>query len=227
MKPDLELVAALTEAILPRGVAVVAVDPTERPEAPMESEARAVADASPARQVEFLAGRAAAHRAMDALRMAQHPVPMGEDGAPIWPRDVLGCITHTEWASVAAVARARDWAGIGIHLQSSEPLSFDLLPQITTQAERAWLLTQPEEERGVLARLIFSAKTAASKAQYSVSRTLIEFQNFEVRIDRVASEFEAVFQTDKPPFCTGQTIAGKYLQAAGILVTAVTIGHSE
>ncbi|MEQ6248527.1 4'-phosphopantetheinyl transferase superfamily protein [Sulfitobacter sp. HNIBRBA3233] len=227
MTPDRELIQALTQSVLPDGIAVAASDPTERPEAVHKDEAGAVAVAVPARQIEFLAGRAAAREAMIALGARPEPVPMGPDRAPIWPRGLTGSISHTADACVAAVGNSDDWAGIGVDLETAAPLERGLEHEICTTAERAWLDSEDPASRGLLARLIFSAKEAVFKAQYPLSRALFGFEVIELRIEREDSRFEATFQSAQGPFDAGRILTGSYCHAAGVLVTAVAIGQSD
>lgn len=227
MSADSELVAALASGILPRSVSVAAKHPgLPLGEIPI-AEAEAVEAAVLRRRVEFHAGRDAARRAMQAAGHAHAPIPMAPDRAPIWPDGLVGSITHTNAMCLAVVAPATALAGIGIDLEHAEALPSDLLEEVTTSSERDWLRTQPTAERGVMARLIFSAKEAAYKAQYPISRRLFGFETFEVDIDRATCAFTARFTSAHPPFVQDQKLAGFYHHAAGVLVTAVTIGHDE
>src|SRR5687768_5342608 len=58
---------------------------------------RTLESAVPKRQAHYRAGRYCAMKAMSALDagFATHPVDRAVDGAPVWPRGVVGSITHT------------------------------------------------------------------------------------------------------------------------------------
>lgn len=77
-----------------------------------------------------------------------------------------------------------------------------------------------------MAKLIFSAKEAAYKAQYPLSGMLFGFEMLELSIDRDACCFTASFQSAQGPFAKGAVLAGSYVHAAGLLVTGVAVGHS-
>lgn len=227
MSPDPALVQALTEAVVPKGIAVVARDPRMMPPAHNPGEADALRGAVPSRLAEFHAGRAAAREAMIALGMPPHPLPMGPDRAPVWPEWVTGSISHTASACVAAVGLRAQWAGIGVDLEEATALDPLLVAQICTKSEQGWLGRQPAAERGLMAKLIFSAKEASYKAQYPISRQLFGFDALELSIDRETSRFAARFLIEQGPFRVGSILAGRYVHAAGLLVTAVVVGQAE
>ena len=226
MTPAPELVAALTQSVLPRGICVAARDPTV-PSGPHDpAEAAAIAGAVPARVMEFHAGRAAARAAMAALGVPNAPVGMAADRAPVWPAGVTGSISHSATACVAAVGRPENWAGIGVDLEEATALAADLIPEICTSAERAWLGAQPADARGLMAKLVFSAKEAVYKAQYPVTGQVFGFDALEIAIDRDESRFSARFTVAQGRFAVGSIIAGSYAHAAGLLVTGCAVGHS-
>lgn len=227
MNPDPALVAALAQSVLPPGLAVVARDPRLRPDTTDPSEEAAVRGAVPARVAEFHSGRAAARAAMIALGLPPRPVPMGPDRAPVWPDGVSGSISHMPAACVAVVGRADDWAGIGIDIEQATALDPVLIGEITTRAERLWLGTQLPTERGLMAKLIFSAKEAVYKAQYPLSGQLFGFDTLCLRIDRNTSRFEAEFLIAQGPFKVGTRLQGAYVHAAGVLLTGVALLHDE
>lgn len=226
MNADTALVAALAETVLPQGIGIASRDPAVLSDTGHCAERGAVKNAVPRRVAEFHAGRAAARAAMVRLSLPPRPVPMGPDRAPVWPEGITGSISHSKTACVAAVALRRDWAGLGIDLEEATPLESSLLPEICTKAEQHWLGTQPEAERGILAKLIFSAKEATYKAQYPITKRLFGFQTLEITLDRDATRFEARFLRDEGVFVAGSLLSGAYVYAAGLLVTGMALGHS-
>jgi len=223
---DPALVAALTQSVLPAGLAVAARDPREVPVTTDPVETGCLGSAVPRRVAEFHAGRAAARAAMVALSVPPRPVPMGPDRAPVWPEGLTGSISHTATACVAAIGLRRDWAGIGVDLEDATPLDPLLVAEICTTAEQHWLGTQPASERGLMAKLIFSAKEATYKAQYPLSGQLFGFDVLELTLDRTTCRFNARFKTAQGPFAVGAVLGGAYVHAAGLLVTGVVVGQA-
>lgn len=215
----------LAARLLPFPVRTAEMDPRMAAGELLPGEERAVARAVESRRREFSAGRACARKAMAALGAQAAPILQGEDRAPIWPEGLVGSITHTESWCAAAVARTEDGIGaIGLDVEPAEPLDPALLRIICVAEERALLDARPEE-RGVLGRLIFSAKESAYKCQYPRSRTLLGFHAMHIELDEPAKRFKAVFRKDVAPFARGDALEGRYLLEQGFLMTAVTLAR--
>lgn len=141
-------------------------------------EARAMARAVPARRAEFAAGRHAAREAMQRLGQAAQPVPMRPDRSPHWPEGLRGSISHEAGLAVAALRLGG--AAFGIDIAPAAPLDRDLHDEIAIPGE----LDQPVPgfDRGMIARLVFSAKEAAYKAQFPESGLVLGFEAMRVEI---------------------------------------------
>ena len=155
-----------------------------------EVEARAIARAVPDRKAEFAAGRMAARRALAGLGLPPDSIPMGPDRAPVWPRSVVGSISHTKGACLAIAGHMQQIRSVGLDLEGDAPLDPALIPEICLDAELAGV---PPEARPVLAKRIFSAKEAAYKAHYPVVRRVFGFHGLQVDLDRGHARF-----TDHP-----------------------------
>ena len=92
--------------------------------------------------------------------------------------------------------RATEFAALGLDVEDATDLPRDLWPEILTPMESAWLSVQPSETRGRLARLIFSAKECAYKAQYPLTGRLFGFDTFEITPDLETGQFEATLTRD-------------------------------
>ncbi|MFN4155680.1 MAG: 4'-phosphopantetheinyl transferase [Paracoccaceae bacterium] len=200
--PDAGLLAAL-RGVAPAGAGVGWADPrVAYPLMPGE----VLPGAVPARLREFAAGRAAARDALAGIGVAAGVIPKGGDRAPVWPGGVVGSITHTRTACLAVVMPAASCWGIGIDLEIDSPLEPELWEMILRPEERAGMT-------GAQAKAVFSAKEAAYKAQYAVSRTLYGFDG--MRVEMEGDRFSAVFMQSVPPFAPGDRIAGRIVRAQG------------
>jgi enterobactin synthetase component D len=131
---------------------------------PPEAGERLLADRMPpTRRRDFLAGRRAAHRALDAGGL-----PSGEILAvgrrPVLPDGSAGSISHSGRLAVALVADSRRFRALGCDLEL-RGLPLDAAHLVLTRDEQAWLqgdLDPERAERRLLA--VFSAKEAAFKA---------------------------------------------------------------
>lgn len=164
----------------------------------------------PKRLAEFRAGRAAARMALAELGLPERAIPAAPDRAPIWPQGLQGSISHSDSLCLAVVGRFR---GIGADLEEASPLDPDLRAAVLRPEESA--VTARE------AKLIFSAKEAAYKAQYALSRHLFDFQMLSVVLDGPA--FTARFTAEVPPFPAGRVLQGRWAEAAGHFLTLVTL----
>ncbi|MBZ0129760.1 MAG: 4'-phosphopantetheinyl transferase superfamily protein [Rhodobacteraceae bacterium] len=221
MKGVLDQVHAALGRLLPDGVAGAVSDPTGdygRSETP---ELASVVDATAKRRREFAAGRYAARAAMAGLGYPPYAIPGGADRAPVWPGGLVGSISHCASACVAVSAPEGAMLAIGIDIEPAEPLPSDLIDTICTPGERAWLATHLPGERGILARMIFSAKEAAYKCQYPLSSTVLDFDALTIRPDDSGPGFRAVFRQPVAPFQTGSALPGRSVTAAGYILTCV------
>lgn len=219
LAPDLlEDAQAAVAGLLDPGVAVALRDPRQPQPAVLPQEAAQIAQAVPNRQAEFAAGRAAARDAMRQLGLPAAPVLMGADRAPQWPAGLRGSIAHTDRLCAAAVTRGGQL--IGLDVEHDTDLSSDLMDSICSAQERA-RIAGPNQAR--LAKLIFSAKEAAYKAQYPASGMLFGFDHLDVDLDLDRRTFTATFLAPAVCFAAGDRLHGRFDRAAGHIVTAVSI----
>lgn len=214
----LQLVRPLFDA----NVRVCVRDPRGPQPDPLPAEAAGVSTrAVEKRRREFAAGRTAARQAMRELGVTEDPIPVGGTRAPVWPTGIVGSITHTQSCAMAVVAKADDYAGLGLDVEEDTPLKPDLWDAICSEREQAWLHQQGSP--GQMGKLIFSAKEAAYKCQYAVSQKYYGFDGMELDIDTENRRFLARFTADQFPFSEGDEIAGRYAIGAGVILTAATL----
>lgn len=210
----------LAGAILDPVIAVSATDPRAEHVA-YEEELAAIIGAVPKRRREFSAGRVAARQAMAELGAPALPVLVGANRAPVWPDPLIGTITHCDTACLAAVAWTGELRLLGLDVEEDTPLAGDLLETVCTSTERLWLDAQADPGRA--AKVIFSTKECAYKAQYPLSQKLFDFQTLEVEINDDHSQFVARFTHSVPPFGQGDHIVGKIARGDGLIVTAIAV----
>ena len=141
------------------------------------------------RRTQFLAGRALAAAALDALGASSMEVARAEDGAPLWPPGMVGSIAHDAHHAAVMAAHAPHWLALGVDVEPDQPLPDDAATLILTDDERAALnaLTPGQPLRH--ARLWFGAKECVHKALHPLRGAWLEFS--EVRITLTAPEAEA------------------------------------
>ncbi|WP_306152681.1 4'-phosphopantetheinyl transferase [Roseovarius sp. MMSF_3281] len=218
-----DTIEAIARDLFPEDVAVGFAFPWGAPEGMLPGEPSGLVRPTQKRLAEFAAGRRAAHQAMERLGVPVRAVAHGLDRAPVWPRGLVGGISHTDTHCLAVVAQDTDYAALGLDLEADEDLPRDLIEVVCTPAERGWLSVQPHEVRGRLARLIFSAKECAYKAQFGLTRQLIGFEAFEITPDLETGQFEATFTQDVLPFTRGACLHGQFAFGGGIILTGMAL----
>jgi 4'-phosphopantetheinyl transferase EntD len=217
----------LARGLFPAGVALAETDPRVPQPAAWPEERAGLDRPRPERLREFAAGRTAARHAMAQLGQPARAIPHGIDRAPVWPAGLVGSISHCTTTCLAAVAEARSFAALGLDLEEATPLPLDLIPAICTEAEAERLAPLPEAQRGLAAKLIFSAKECAYKAQYPASRQVFGFQTLEIRFDAEAPQtsgaFTARFLHEVPPFAAGTRLPGRFGLALGLILTTMAL----
>ena len=212
--PDQALETALASLFPPgTGVAALAIDAPHPP--PFPAEEPAIAKAVASRRAEFIAGRAAARRALAALGLPAIPIPRGPDRQPIWPTGIEGSIAH---AAGRAIAVARNGAPLGVDIEQEAPIDPDLWPVICTPDELAAL---PLAGRGTYVRHVFSAKEAIYKAQFPITGALIGFDAVDLRL--TTDGFVARFRQPLSVFRAGHRIEGRRLVTAGVILAGVSL----
>lgn len=210
-------VAAMARSLVPPGVSIAAASAAAGDDDLWPEERAAMLAALPARRREFAAGRRAARIALADLGMPAAAIPMGPDRAPVWPAGAAGSITHTGDLALAAAAHVRDADAIGIDVETDQDLPADLVGLICRAEERRWARSNPAPLRAAM--LLFVAKEAAYKCQYTLSGRLLDFDAIGIEVIG-RGEVVAIFETASPPFRAGERLAGRYGRAEGQLAAA-------
>jgi 4'-phosphopantetheinyl transferase EntD len=212
--PTLEALQSAVRSLFPGEVAVGVARVADSQSAELWPEERAsIAGAVPARQAEFSAGRTAARQALQALGHRPVALPMEPDRAARWPAGVSGSIAH---AAGVAVAVARHGPALGVDVEEDAPLEPEIWSTICSPAELACL---PVDDRGRLARSVFSAKEAVFKAQEPISRAVFGFDAVTVAL--AGHTFEAKVLMDAGSFRLGDVIRGNLAHIQGLILAGV------
>jgi 4'-phosphopantetheinyl transferase EntD len=107
------------------------------------------------------------------LGVAEQPVPRRVSGAPLWPDGVTGSFAHDHLVAVAALARTRDVAALGIDVEPAVALPSDMLDLVTTPKERI----DGDPMRG---RVLFVVKGAVYKAVHPHDGKFLDYHDIEV-----------------------------------------------
>ena len=175
-------------------------------------EARRLGKAVPKRAREFAAGRLCARRALAEFGILDFPLEAGDDRAPIWPRGMVGSITHTAGFCAAVVADRTCAASLGIDSEVVGDIKIEIWSSVCLPIEIDWVRSLPAAEQTAAVALIFSAKEAFYKCQYPLSRETLGFH--DVRAETQGLGFEGAFRihaTRRIALQSALPLGGRYL----------------
>ncbi|MFE0331644.1 4'-phosphopantetheinyl transferase family protein [Streptomyces sp. NPDC003753] len=188
----------------------------------LPEEVAALGGVPQARMWEFAAGRTCARRAMRALGLPAAPVLIGVHREPVWPRGIVGSITHCPGYCAAAVALERDLAALGIDAEPHKALPAGVLEAISAPAERTAVEDLPS---GPFCwdRVLFSAKESIYKAWFTLTHAWLDYTDVFVTVHSSDGSFhgrlvERAAADERVP--TG--LDGCFVVGAGLVLTAVT-----
>lgn len=222
-----ENLAKMAQEILPKNVSVATGDLILADQILHSQEQVFIQEMHPKRQIEFVCGRNTARRALAPLGYGDVPIFMARDRAPVWPENVVGSLSHSATACIALAAFARDFVALGVDLEKDYPLDNCLISEVCNEEEIRWLLDQPCDKRGQLAKLIFSAKEAIYKAQYPLTKALFGFERLSVCFDFSKGQFSAKFTAAIAGFEKNHCLNGCFQIGNGLILTTVALTSSD
>ncbi|AOR31530.1 hypothetical protein BFF78_11175 [Streptomyces fodineus] len=193
-----------------------------------------VENAVPRRRRECTTVRHLARRALGELGHAPVPLLRGDRGAPLWPKGVVGSMTHCDGYRAAAVADRTRLSAVGIDAEPHAPLYDDLLDLVSLPPERDHLAElERQDPRINWDCLLFSAMEAVFKAWFPLTGAWLEFEDARLTFRPRDRAFSAVV------LAAGQAAAreagigdaevprgftGRWTVEKGIVVTAIAAG---
>jgi 4'-phosphopantetheinyl transferase EntD len=159
MSPELVMADQTALCILPIRAATRELSPAER---------ELTVDFTTARALEFVAGRQAAHEALAAIGLHTHCIGRGLGGEPLFPKGIVGSISHTRLFAVAAVARQQACAALGVDLDDGHPFDRESEDGFTWDTEVRDIQAALDLSRQEAVDFAFSAKEAVYKCQYGL-----------------------------------------------------------
>ncbi len=137
---------------------------------------------SPKRLTEFSTGRLCAIKALELLGIRETNIPIGEDRAPIWPRGIVGSISHCDRLAGAIVAKESNHISLGLDVEEIGRVTSDLWDLVFTENEKNFLFSLSKEDQRVKSTAIFSIKEAFYKFQHPLTKTFLDFLDVEVEL---------------------------------------------
>lgn len=198
----------------------------------LPAEAALLSGQAAARRVgEFTLGRGCARAALAMLEPAwgAQPILRNEGRQPRWPQGAVGAITHHKGHAAAAVARDTRYAGLGLDLEASRPLSEAMRVRLLRPQELATLAELPAEEGALRAITVFSAKESIFKCLHPATHVFLGFQDAEVREvgapdkDGRGSLRWRLCRDGGPGFPSGYEGRGAWVRGGPLILTGVWV----
>jgi enterobactin synthetase component D len=119
------------------------------------------------RRAEFLAGRLAAARALEALGCTDCAVPIGENRSPQWPEGISASISHSDGRALCVASRKsrNEYLGVDLEKLVSAEVAGNIGDSIASETELN-LLMRSGLPKNTAITLAFSAKESLYKALY-------------------------------------------------------------
>jgi 4'-phosphopantetheinyl transferase EntD len=212
--------------LLPAGIAVVQAGESVPLDTLLVEERAMVVAATPKRMLEFATGRWCARKALREKGIEGFPVLADANRAPVWPRGIVGSITHTEGFYAAAIGRRDSFAGIGIDAEIDGRVGRELWSDLFTIEEIDGLELLSEPKRASMATVMFSAKESFYKAQYSFTNAWLDFTSAAVSIEGDRWHLQLV--NPRSAFARlQQPISGRFAIYDQRVLTAIAIRPSQ
>jgi 4'-phosphopantetheinyl transferase EntD len=213
----------MIEQILPRSVRVGEAF-SDRPGVVLYPEESAViVRAVEKRRREFATVRGCARDALSALGIEPAPIVPGLRGAPAWPAEVVGSMTHCAGYRAAVVARKVDLRSVGIDAEINQPLPPGMLERISLPEEREQLAELADGDLST-ERLLFCVKETVYKTWFPLTHRFLDFHEASVALRRDGT-FTAVLRLDGPAEATSwpNDFSGRWLAANGLVLSASSV----
>ncbi|MET7774030.1 4'-phosphopantetheinyl transferase Npt [Nocardia sp. NPDC005366] len=168
----------MIENILPNGVASAELLAYPEDLKPHPAEEHLIAKSVDKRRRDFIGARHCARQALTQLGEPAVAIGKGERGMPLWPRGVVGSLTHCDGYRAAALAHKLRFRSVGIDAEPHGALPEGVLDSVSLPPEREWLRATSTGLH--LDRLLFCAKEATYKAWFPLTLRWLGFEDAHI-----------------------------------------------
>jgi 4'-phosphopantetheinyl transferase EntD len=142
----------------------------------------------------------------------------------VWPAGIAASITHDDAYCGVIAARTADFAALGIDVDATTPLDHDLVRIVCSASELEHGAALAGQLPADFAKLVFCAKESTYKAYFSLTRTVLDFADVELRLSPRDGTFSATVRASAPAMPNiGRTLAGNFRTVESRLITWVTV----
>lgn len=226
----------MIEALLPGGVGCAEAFDDPPGLQPMPAEASLISRAVEKRRREFVTTRHCARQALAQLDVEPVPILRGEKGNPLWPRQVVGSLTHCDGYRAAVAGYSMMVRSLGIDAEPHAQLPDGVLDHTSLPGEREVLAARADDGLH-WDRLLFCAKEATYKAWFPLTGRWLGFEDAHITFTRTSGDgagagagaggtFTSTILIDGRTTDGGQplrTLSGRWLIERGLILTAIAL----
>ncbi|PXW33573.1 UNVERIFIED_CONTAM: 4'-phosphopantetheinyl transferase EntD [Williamsia faeni] len=218
----------MIEKLLPSGVAVAESFGEMPDHAPMPAEAGLIARAVEKRRKEFVTTRNCAREALGQLGIDPVPIMRGEKGEPLWPRQVVGSLTHCDGYRAAIAGYSMQVRSLGMDAEPHAPLPDGVLDAVSLEPEREVLAVRDDSVHWD--RLLFCAKEATYKAWFPLTKRWLGFEDAHITFEQTGSGTMGTFRSEL--LVDGATVDGgepllgfdgRWLVEDGLIIAVIAL----
>ena len=173
---------------------------------------------------EFTAGRVCARKALTLLGVENFPLLSGPDRVPVWPKNIVGSISHCQNSCVVAATANDNIAGLGVDVEEKGGLEDSVKELICTTKEQQWSYHTMNPWGTSWEKIIFSAKESVYKCLYPLMRIRLDFRDAEVMFDEKTNTFEVdLFSKEAAEYVKKHLLIGRYCCSDSHIFTGVEL----
>ncbi|EKK3320056.1 4'-phosphopantetheinyl transferase superfamily protein [Salmonella enterica] len=182
------------------------------------------------RRAHYFAGRVAAKSALSNIGIENFTLLNGKHMEPLWPRNIVGSLSHSEKFAACAVNRSFMSSGVGIDVESfiSKKTAREIFELVVNNRESE-LIYSSMYDFTVMMTLIFSAKESLFKALYPHVGYYFDFDAASV----VAVDFNnktftlSLTRSLTPELLLGDVFTGYFRFIESEVITFIYFSHSR
>ena len=146
------------------------------------------------RAQEHRLGRYCAEQALKAIGIKCDEIKSSAQGYPIWPKGIVGSISHSKGLCLSAVAKSSDFQAIGIDVEQLNRMKESSIERIVHSEEKVAIGNDLKK-----ATLLFSIKEAFYKAQFPHYKIPLNFKDLAFEYDFSAQKAHLIWLSEKSP----------------------------
>jgi enterobactin synthetase component D len=188
-----------------------------------------IANASPRRRFEYLAGRYCARQALRTCtpELANAEISRGMGREPVWPPGIVGSISHTNnlaWAAVAQSCHARS-IGLDVEVVLTTKVANGIVDIVASRDEITRLQGMTGWSVARLVTLVFSAKETVFKCLYPEVGRSFEFRDLLLTaIDNETGSFQVLLARElSSELPTGRALHGRFELMDSLVYTGMLL----